>query len=87
MAIPMVTKDVARSIYYYAGGEKDLPRFDDLAPTIQISYIEEAEAAIKAVVKHIRFLSTQAQQGMETDSFKMMAGAVLEALADTLEMK
>lgn len=85
MAIPMVTKDVARSIYYYAGGEKDLPRFEDLAPTIQISYIEEAEAAIKAVVKHIRFLSTQAQQGMETDTFKMMAGAVLEALAETLE--
>ena len=87
MAIPMVTKDVAKSIYYYAGGENDLPRFEDLAPTIQIFYIEEAEAALRAVIKHIRFLSTQAQQGMETDSFKMMAGAVLEALAETLERK
>lgn len=85
MAIPIVTKDVARSIYYYAGGEKDLPRFDDLAPTIQIHYIEEAEAAIKAIVKHIRLLSLQAQREMDTDFPKMIAGAVLEALAETLE--
>lgn len=85
MGIPLVTRDVARSIYYYAGGEYELPRFEDLPPTIQLSYIEEAEAAISAIVKHIRFLSTQAQQETHLNEYKLMAGAVLDALAETLE--
>jgi hypothetical protein len=56
MAIPFITHDVARSIYEYAGTD-GLPDFDTLPPTVQISYIEEAEAAIKTLCKHIKFLS------------------------------
>ncbi len=45
MAIPFIVHDVARSIYEYAGKD-GLPNFEDLPPTVQISYIEEAEAAL-----------------------------------------
>lgn len=79
MAIPFVTQDVARSIYGYAGTE-GLPAFEDLPPTVQISYIEEAEAAIESICKHINFLSLQVEP-TEMQPFIM---GVLKALADTL---
>ena len=50
-----MTHEVARAIYEYAGTD-GLPDFDNLAPTVQISYIEEAEAAMKAVSEYIHFL-------------------------------
>ena len=47
-----MTHEVARAIYEYAGTD-GLPDFDSLAPTIQISYVEEAEAAMKAISDYI----------------------------------
>jgi hypothetical protein len=79
MAIPFVTQDVARSIYEYAGTD-GLPKFEDLPPTVQISYIEEAEAAIKSICKHINFLSTQVEHGEN----QAMIVAILKAVAETL---
>jgi hypothetical protein len=84
MAIDFVTNDVARSIYQYAGSEVDgLPAFDNLAPTIQISYIEEAEAAIKSICKHIRFLATQ----VEPQPLEPVIKSILVALADSLDVR
>jgi hypothetical protein len=50
-----MTNEVARAIYEYAGTD-GLPDFDSLAPTVQISYVEEAEAAMKAVSEYIHCL-------------------------------
>jgi hypothetical protein len=80
MAIPFVTHDVARSIYEYAGTD-GLPDFDTLPPTVQISYIEEAEAAIKTLCKHISFLATQVE---ESDVQPFIQG-ILNATAYTLD--
>jgi len=55
MASPTMTNEVARAIYEYAGTD-GLPDFDGLAPTVQISYVEEAEAAMKAVSEYIHYL-------------------------------
>ncbi len=82
MAIPFVTHDVARSIYEYAGTE-GLPAFEDLPPTVQISYIEEAEAALKSVCKHINFLSTQ----VEYSENQPIIMAIMKAISDTLQPK
>lgn len=78
--IPYVVKDVARAIYHYAGTQ-GLPQFEDLPPTVQISYIEESEAALKTVVKHIKFLATQ----IEPSSVQPLAMSVMMALAETLD--
>lgn len=80
MAIPFVTQDVARCIYEYAGKE-GLPDFNELPPTIQISYIEEAEAAIKSICKHINFLATQVEEG-KTQHFIQ---SILLAVSHTLD--
>jgi hypothetical protein len=80
MAIPFVTHDVARSIYEYAGTD-GLPDFETLPPTVQISYIEEAEAAIKTLCKHINFLATQVEAG---DMQPVIQG-ILAATAFTLD--
>ena len=82
MAIPFIVKDVARSIYEYAGKD-GLPNFDDLPPTVQISYIEEAEAAIKAICKHINFLATQ----VEPSEMQPFVVGVMMAVSDTLKPK
>ena len=55
MASLTMTNEVARAIYEYAGTD-GLPDFDSLAPTVQISYVEEAEAAMKAVSEYIHYL-------------------------------
>jgi hypothetical protein len=55
MASPTMTNEVARAIYEYAGTD-GLPDFDSLAPTVQISYVEEAEAAMKAISEYIHYL-------------------------------
>lgn len=79
MAIPFITQDVARSIYQYAGTE-GLPEFDSLPPTVQISYIEEAEAAIKSICKHINFLATQIEAGEQ----QLLIQSILLAVSHTL---
>lgn len=56
MASPLLTREVARAIYEYAGTE-GLPDFDSLSPTVQISYIDEAEAAIKVISDYIFMLA------------------------------
>lgn len=81
MAIPFVTHDVARAIYYYAGGERELPIFEELPPTIQISYIEEAEAAMRTLVKHIKFLATQ----VEPMEAQPLIQSVMVSLAESLD--
>jgi hypothetical protein len=80
MAIPFITHDVARCIYEYAGTD-GLPKFEDLPPTVQISYIEEAEAALTSICKHINFLSTQVEY---SDNQPIIIG-VMRAVADTLK--
>lgn len=82
MAIPFITHDVARSIYGYAGTE-GLPDFEELPPTIQISYIEEAEAALRAICRHINFLSTQ----VEESEMQIFVQSVMLALSQTLDPK
>jgi hypothetical protein len=62
MASPIMTSEVARAIYEYAGTD-GLPDFDDLSPTVQISYVEEAEAAMKAISEYIYYLA----DGIETE--------------------
>jgi hypothetical protein len=62
MASPIMTSEVARAIYEYAGTD-GLLDFDDLSPTVQISYVEEAEAAMKAISEYIYYLA----DGIETE--------------------
>ncbi len=80
MPIPFIVHDVARSIYEYAGKDQ-LPNFEDLPPTVQISYIEEAEAAIKTICKHINFLATQ----VEPSEMQPFVVGVMKAISDTLK--
>ena len=56
MAVPETTYKAARAIYEYAGKDGLVP-WEDLAPTIQISYVEEAEAALSVAAEYIRNLA------------------------------
>jgi hypothetical protein len=78
-----MTHDVAKAIYEYAGKE-DIPRWEDLAPTIQISFIEEAEAALHAVSKYITFLGTQVE--LQDDESYIVKGTIL-SLAHMIDPK
>jgi hypothetical protein len=80
MGIAFVTQDVARSIYEYAG-KNGLPDFNELPPTVQISYIEEAEAAIKTVCKHMVLLSGQ----VDPIDVRPFVQSVILALAHSLD--
>lgn len=80
MAIDFVTRDVARAIYEYADKHNELPPFKDLPPTVQISYIEEAEAALRVVCDHMIKLSKQAMP-VETQPYVV---SVITALAESL---
>lgn len=68
MASPTMTYEVARAIYEYAGTD-GLPDFDNLAPLIQISYIEEAESAMKAISEYIFLLA----DGIEAEDQEQIA--------------
>lgn len=68
MASPTMTYEVARAIYEYAGTD-GLPDFDNLAPLIQISYVEEAEAAMKAISEYIFLLA----DGIEPEDQEQIA--------------
>jgi hypothetical protein len=81
MAIPQVTLDVAKNIYYYAGDD-GIPAWDDLSPTIQISFVEEAEAALEGVCGYIRFLADQVD--VQDDDSYLVRGTMV-ALATSLD--
>jgi hypothetical protein len=48
---------------------------------VQISYIEEAEAALKSVSKHINFLATQ----VEPSEMQPFVVGVMMAISETLK--
>jgi hypothetical protein len=88
MTNPLVTDKVARAIYEYAGTD-GLPLFENLSPTVQISYVEEAEAAILAVTNYVKFLACQIDVEIPNhpgyDQQAAMAKATLLSLADMLD--
>ena len=58
MATASATRNTAKAIYEYAGKNLEgIPDWEDLAPTIQIAYIEEAEVAISTICEYIEFLA------------------------------
>ena len=78
-----MTSEVARAIYEYAGTD-GLPDFDDLSPTVQISYVEEAEAAMKAISEYIYYLA----DGIETeDREQIVIKGTLNAIVLLLDPK
>ena len=81
MAVPQATLKVARAIYEYAGVD-DLPDWRDLPPTIQISYIEEAEAALRATCDHIKYLANN----IDADgSEEILVKGTLVSVSDLLD--
>jgi hypothetical protein len=81
MAVPQATLKVARAIYEYAGVD-DLPDWRDLPPTIQISYIEEAEAALRATCDHIKYLANN----IDPDgSEELLVKGTLVSVSDLLD--
>jgi hypothetical protein len=68
MSIPKLTQKAARAVYEYAGTE-GLKKWDDLPPTVQISYVEEAEAAIKVVAEYLRDLADDLDPQCDEDYF------------------
>ena len=83
MSIPNVTMNAARAIYEYAGTDGLRP-WEDLEPTVQISYVEEAEAALTVVSDYINFLATQVN--VSSDDEYLVQGT-MRALAFSLNPK
>lgn len=83
MAIHFMTQKAARAIYEYAGTD-GLKPWETLAPTIQISYVEEAEAAIREVSNYIKFLASQVD--VTSDEQYLVKGTML-AIADSIDPK
>jgi hypothetical protein len=83
MAIHLVVQKAARAIYEYAGTD-GLKPWEELAPTVQISYVEEAEAAIEEVSNYIKYLASQVD--VQTDDQYLVKGTML-AIAQTLSPK
>ena len=81
MAVPHATLKVARAIYEYAGAE-DLPLWEDLPPTIQISYVEEAEAALRATCDHIKYLASNIDAD---DSYEILVKGTLVSVSNLLD--
>jgi len=83
MAIHFMTQKAARAIYEYAGTD-GLKPWETLAPTIQISYVEEAEAAIREVSNYIKFLASQVD--VQSDDQYIIKGTML-AIARSIDPK
>lgn len=83
MAIHFMTQKAARAIYEYAGTD-GLKPWDELPGTIQISYVEEAEAAIKEVSNYVRFLASQVD--VQSDDQYIIKGTML-AVANSIDPK
>jgi hypothetical protein len=74
MSTPKLTHDVAKAIYEYAGTD-GLPAYSDLAPTIQISYIEEAEAALTCIGEYVKRLGVEVE--LDSDDAYIVKGVIL----------
>lgn len=83
MAIHFATHKAARAIYEYAGTD-GLKPWEELPPTIQISYVEEAEAAITEIAKYITFLASQID--VQDDEQYLVKGTLL-AVASSIDPK
>ena len=83
MSTPKLTHDTAKAIYEYAGTD-GLPAYSDLAPTVQISYIEEAEAALTCISKYVKQLGLEVE--IESDDSYIVKGALL-SIAHILDPK
>jgi hypothetical protein len=83
MAIHFMTEKAARAIYEYAGTD-GLKPWESLPPTVQISYVEEAEAAIKEISDYIKYLASQVD--VQSDEQYIIKGTML-AVADSIDPK
>lgn len=83
MSTPKLTHDTAKAIYEYAGTD-GLPAYSDLEPTVQISYIEEAEAALSCIGKYIKRLGTDVE--LDSDDAYIVKGVLL-SVAHILDPK
>ena len=83
MSTPKLTHDTAKAIYEYAGTD-GLPAYSDLAPTVQISYIEEAEAALSCIGKYVKRLGTEVE--LDSDDAYIVKGVLL-SVAHILDPK
>ena len=83
MSTPKLTHDTAKAIYEYAGTD-GLPAYGDLAPTVQISYIEEAEAALSCIGEYVKRLGTEVE--LDSDDAYIVKGVLL-SVAHILDPK
>jgi len=83
MSTPKLTHDTAKAIYEYAGTD-GLPAYSDLAPTVQISYIEEAEAALSCIGEYIKRLGVEVE--LDSDDAYIVKGVIL-SIAHILDPK
>ena len=86
MSAHVLTHDIARAIYEYAGTD-GLPDFDDLAPTIQISYIEEAEAALNVVCLRLYSLAVILEDDEDPSEHDIVVRATLKSLIRSFNPK
>lgn len=83
MSTPKLTHDTAKAIYEYAGTD-GLPAYSDLEPTVQISYIEEAEAALSCIGEYVKRLGTDVE--LDSDDAYIVKGVLL-SIAHILDPK
>ena len=83
MSTPKLTHETAKAIYEYAGTD-GLTAYSDLAPTVQISYIEEAEAALSCIGEYIKRLATDVE--LDSDEAYIVKGVIL-SIAHILDPK
>lgn len=79
MSAHVLTHDIARAIYEYAGTD-GLPDFSDLAPTVQISYVEEAEAALNVVCLRLYALAAILEDDEDPSEHDIVVRATLKSL-------
>jgi hypothetical protein len=82
----VLTHDIARAIYEYAGTD-GLPDFDDLAPTVQISYVEEAEAALNVVCLRLYSLAVILEDDEDPSEHDIVVRATLKSLIRSFNPK
>jgi hypothetical protein len=83
LSTPKLSHDTAKAIYEYAGTD-GLPAYSDLAPTVQISYIEEAEAALSCIGEYVKRLGTEVE--LDSDDAYIVKGVLL-SVAHILDPK
>ena len=86
MSAHVLTHDIARAIYEYAGTD-GLPDFSDLAPTVQISYVEEAEAALNVVCLRLYALAAILEDDEDPSEHDIVVRATLKSLIRSFNPK